>query len=92
MDVGALGVKGANGKIIEGLREVWSPKKEDWAEGKAGNVGARYSYLSVNASSLDAGQGLDLREWHEKGWVCYLDVFDCKDENRMGKPFLHGMY
>jgi hypothetical protein len=30
------------------------------------------SYLTVNASTLEAGQeGLDLREWHEKGWIRY---------------------
>ncbi|KAF2196860.1 hypothetical protein GQ43DRAFT_425754 [Delitschia confertaspora ATCC 74209] len=33
--------------------------------------------LNVNATTLDARQeGLDLREWHEKKWVFYLDVLD----------------
>ncbi|KAH7371451.1 hypothetical protein BKA64DRAFT_677031 [Cadophora sp. MPI-SDFR-AT-0126] len=73
---------------IEGLgtRNVWTPKKEDWVEGGG-------SYLSVNAATLDAEQeGLDLREWTEKGWIAYLDIKDEVGEDRLGSPHPGGMY
>ncbi|KAE9974225.1 hypothetical protein EG327_008830 [Venturia inaequalis] len=68
------------------LKEVWAPKAEGWEEGKTG-------YLSVNASSLDEGQeGLDLREWHEKGWIHYLDCLDDKEEVSWERPHRGGCY
>ncbi|KAF2110114.1 DUF636 domain-containing protein [Lophiotrema nucula] len=68
--------------------KVWRPKQEGWDEQKF-----ETSYLSVNATSLDAGQeGLDLREWHEKGWIVYLDCLDYKEENRLGRPCRGGQY
>lgn len=52
-------INGVNGK-----RKVWSVKRDGWEE----------NGLSVNACTLDAGQeGLDLREWMEKGWIEYRD-------------------
>lgn len=92
VNIGALGVKGRSGDILEGTKEVWSPKKEGWIEGKQADTGV-HMYLSVNATSLDAGQeGLDLREWTEKGWINYLDTYEMKEENRMNMPFVGGMY
>lgn len=86
LDLGALGVKGRDGEMLNRETEVWRAKKEGWAEGDT-------SYLSVNATSLEAGQeGCDLREWHEKGWITYLDILDEKEEDRMEKPFRGGMY
>jgi hypothetical protein len=68
--------------------QVWGAKKEGWVEGTGHGC-----YLSVNAATLEAGQeGLDLREWHEKGWIAYLDVLDEVEGNRLGKPFKGGMY
>lgn len=66
-------------------RKVWRLKKEGYVEGDSG-------YLSVNASSLDHDQeGLDLRKWHESGWIKYLDEW--KDEGeRALKPHDGGMY
>ncbi|PQE23292.1 duf636 domain-containing protein [Rutstroemia sp. NJR-2017a BVV2] len=85
VDLGALGVKGKDGEVL-GEVEAWRPKKEGWEEGYR-------SYVSINATSLEAGQeGLDLREWHEKGWINYLDTLDEKEENRLGKPHRGGMY
>lgn len=74
-------------KEIEGeTRQVWIPKPIEQGA-------ARRLYLSVNAHSLDEGQeGLDLREWHEKGWIQYLDVLDMKEEPRFGKPYRGGIY
>ncbi|TGO11363.1 hypothetical protein BTUL_0111g00130 [Botrytis tulipae] len=90
-----LGVTEVNGEEVgEGEREVWMCPKEgevdgkptEWIEGKTG-------YLSVNAIALEAGQeGCDLREWHEKGWISYLDTLDLKEENRLGRPWRGGMY
>jgi hypothetical protein len=70
--------------------KVWGPK-EPWAEG------TENGYLSVNAATLEAGQeGLDLREWAEKGWIAYLDTLSAPQleprENRLGKPYEGGMY
>lgn len=74
------------GKAVQGMRKVWTPKAEGWEEGKTG-------YLTVNASSLDEGQeGLDLREWHEKGWIHYLDCLDEKEKVSWGKPHRGGCY
>jgi hypothetical protein len=66
---------------------VWSPKKEGWKEG----VGR--CYLALNAHSLDAKQeGLDLREWAEKKWICYLDGMDETGEDNYDKPHVGGTY
>jgi len=65
--------------------KAWVPK-EPWMEGNG-------TYLSVNAATLDAGQeGLDLREWAEKGWIAYLDWLGETKEDRLGKPHEGGMY
>ncbi len=75
---------------IDGLKtEVWSAKREGWVEGAEEGTG----YLSVNAATLEAGQeGLDLREWQDKGWIAYLDTKDGVEEDRLGKPHVGGMY
>lgn len=74
---------------IEGKKvKVWGAKAEGWVEGAQNGC-----YLTINAATLDAGQkGLDLREWHEKGWIAYLDLLGEEGENRLGKPFEGGMY
>jgi hypothetical protein len=49
--------------------------------------------LSVNASTLEPGQeGLDLKEWTEKGWIAYLDYKYEVGERRLRKPHDGGMY
>jgi len=78
-------------KEVEGEGEekvkYWGAK-EGWVEGTENG-----SYLSVNAATLEAGQeGLDLREWHEKGWIAYLDELDEVEGNRLQKPHRGGMY
>jgi len=69
--------------------KAWSIVKEGWSEGK-GTPG----YFSLNAVTLDEGQeGLDLREWHENGWVGYVDSLDDYGKpERGGKPHRCGMY
>ncbi|KAF2741314.1 hypothetical protein EJ04DRAFT_530376 [Polyplosphaeria fusca] len=65
---------------------VWKMKDQDWDETKG-------DYFTVNATTLDVGQeGLDLREWHEKGWIVYLDCLDYKEDNRHGRPHRGGQY
>jgi hypothetical protein len=78
-------------KEVEGEGEekvkYWGAK-EGWVEGTENG-----SYLSVNAATLEAGQeGLDLREWHEEGWIAYLDELDEVEGNRLQKPHRGGMY
>ncbi|CZR55012.1 uncharacterized protein PAC_04898 [Phialocephala subalpina] len=78
-------VKGENGGKVGDKVKVWKPKTEGWIEGDTG-------YFSVNAHTLDAGQeGLDLRDWTEKGWILYLDMATDK-EPRFGRPHDGGIY
>jgi hypothetical protein len=55
-------------------------------------------YLSVNMHTMDANQaGLDLREWHERGWIMYWNWLDDDssiplEERRAMKPFPGGVY
>jgi hypothetical protein len=66
--------------------KVWKARTEGWEDTVTG-------YLSVNATTLDQRQeGLDLRKWHERGWICYMD---CKDEagyERFREPYEGSMY
>jgi hypothetical protein len=65
--------------------KVWSPKKETWSKENC--------YLSVNAMTLEPGQeGLDLREWHEKGWIEYMDTWKEEGEERLREPHEGGCY
>jgi hypothetical protein len=70
----------------QGQTKVWRPKP--------GFIdAANQGYLSVNGYSLDARQeGLDLREWHEKEHVMYLEYLDSPQQNRYGRPFEGGAY
>jgi hypothetical protein len=75
-------VLGVDGKEVK----AWTCKQEGWVEAKTG-------YLSVNAATLDADQdGLDLRQWTEKGWISYLDCKNGPVDPRLGKPHQGGMY
>jgi len=60
-------------------REVWGFKAKEWEEFDG-------AYLSINAVTLEPGQeGLDLKEWTEKGWIAYFDHSEVH-EDQMGKP------
>ncbi|ESZ93481.1 hypothetical protein SBOR_6130 [Sclerotinia borealis F-4128] len=96
VDLRGVGLVEVGGEEVGvGEKEVWMCSREgkgedgkmvEWVEGETG-------YLSVNATALEAGQdGCDLREWHEKGWISYLDCLDRKEENRLGRPWRGGMY
>jgi hypothetical protein len=73
---------------IEGeKKQVWSVKKEGWDEAEGP------SYFSLNAASLEPGQeGLNLKEWTEKGWIDYYDSKEDAGEYRFGEPHDGGMY
>lgn len=66
--------------------KIWKPV-DGHSDTKAGY------YLSVNAQTLDAGQeGLDLREWVEKKWVCYLDCLDEEGSHTFERPHRGGTF
>ena len=68
---------------------VWKPKKEGWVEWPA--PGAN-SYLNVNMCTLDADQeGLDLRYFHEKGWIGYCEMLKGA-KGYQHTPYEGGMY
>ena len=84
---------GGEGEVVDRevdgeMRKVWMIKREGW------NVDvSKKSYLSVNAHTLEAGQeGLDFREWVEKGWIAYLDARDRASATQMGVPHDGDMY
>ena len=67
-------------------QQVWTPKRAGWNEPGTG-------YLSVNGITLEPGQeGLNLKEWHEKGWIQYLDMKNHELEDRLGEPHEGGIY
>ena len=80
------------GVLAEGEeKQVWTPKREGW------NKDSWASSLTVNATTLDAKQqGLDLREWHEKKWIVYIDCLgedEADDEPaRTERPHEGGTY
>jgi hypothetical protein len=46
-------------------------------------------YFSLSAATLVAGQeGVDLRVWHENGWVAYCDFLDKEGTWRFGRHVL----
>lgn len=49
-------------------------------------------YLSVNAVTLESSDEIDLRMWHEKGWVMYVDCRNRTGPPRLEKPYEGGMY
>ncbi len=66
-------------------QEVWGFKVKGWEEGP-------YKYLSVNAVTLEPDQeGLDLKEWTDKGWILYLDHHRGLN-HQIGAPHPGAMY
>jgi hypothetical protein len=51
-------------------------------------------FVSVNATTLEVGEdGVDLREWFEKGWISYGENRDpSKAGSHQPKPHPGGMY
>jgi len=79
------------GEVVE--KDVLGEKKRVWVPKRSGYEKGNISYLSVNAQTIEPGQeGFDLKEWHEKKWVCYLDCLDEKEDDRFGQPHRGGTY
>ena len=53
-----------------------------------------HHYLSVNAVTLEPSTEIDLKKWHENGWVYYVENLEKKNgtQVQVGKPFFGGMY
>jgi hypothetical protein len=89
------GKDGAEGK----MQKVWmtEPKGEiTLPHGPGGKeVTLPLHYLSVNATTLEVGEGgVDLKEWHEKGWIFYVENREGKNgpKQRFKEPHPPGMY
>ncbi|KAF2098647.1 DUF636 domain-containing protein [Rhizodiscina lignyota] len=82
------------GKPSEGkTTKVWRPRAENWREGSVEWKEGKNAYLSVNAATIEPGQeGFDLKEWHEKKWINYLDMTDERKDDRYGEPHAGGCY
>ena len=76
------------------LQKVWKTTPQDLEiEDSDGNkITKTFGYLSVNAVTLEGGEGgVDLRAWHENGWVYYVDSREHSGGPQL-KPFYCGMY
>ena len=75
-----------DGVEVQGKKtEVWV-LKEGWSEGET-------SFFSLNAATLEPGQeGLNLKEWTEKGWIAYVDTKNFVRKSRYREPHDGGMY
>jgi hypothetical protein len=81
VDLKLAGIEGDGTKV-----KVWKIKDSGWIEERNGA-------LRINATSLEPKQeGLDLREFVERGWVEYVEFLDNSRESQYGKPFEGGCY
>ncbi|KAF2818411.1 hypothetical protein CC86DRAFT_157126 [Ophiobolus disseminans] len=58
----------------EKLQKVWKTKGEPKIVEKQGKKVTKPYYLSVNAVTLEPSEDIDLRKWHEKGWILYVET------------------
>jgi hypothetical protein len=51
-------------------------------------------YVSVNAVTLEPSEDIDLRKWHQEGWVFYVEnrVKKNGSQMRLSEPFDGSMY
>ncbi|KAK3185840.1 hypothetical protein K4F52_005294 [Lecanicillium sp. MT-2017a] len=83
LDEMGVSVPGMQGKV-----KAWRPRL-------GGGHPKMGHYLSVNAHSIDAGQGFDMRELSEKNLVMYCDCYspgELESPMRYGKPQENGSY
>jgi hypothetical protein len=75
------------------LQKVWKSNGTTWTVEKDGKeVDVPIHYLSVNAVTLEPGGEIDMKMWHEKGWIFYVDSRFRKGTMRPGEPHEDGMY
>jgi hypothetical protein len=88
LDVGSW-----SGKESTGVQKVWKTKPGPTVSGvlDGKEVTMPLHYVSVNAITLE---GVDLKEWHDKGWVFYGNKRDESKGNdlRFGEPHEGGRY
>lgn len=85
------------GEKSEGrMQKVWktTPDPDFMVEVPGKTEKKQIHYLSVNAVTLDPDDGIDLREWHDKGWIFYVDNREKKGGTkvRFGEPHPGGLY
>ena len=81
--------KGAERKV----QKVWKSNGEPRVFEVDGKRIERRPYLSVNAVTLEPSEEIDLRKWHEKGWISYVETRrNDGTPNRLGEPHEGGMY
>lgn len=98
LDVEKWAGKESDGKLQKAWRSNPYPMEKYTATGLDGKTTRPLHYLSVNAVTLEGGEGgVDLKEWHENGWVFYVNSRDrektpMKSKMRFGEPHDMGMY
>lgn len=77
----------------EKLQKVWKTVGEERTIRESGKEVKAPYYLSVNAVTLEQEGDVDLKMWHEKGWIHYVE---CRRDDgtpyRLGEPHEGGMY
>ena len=79
----------------EDLRKVWKTKGiTSTTEEDGKTVTKPLHYLSVNAVTLEPSEDIDLRKWHENGWVFYVQSLkkETGSRLRLNEPYWGGMY
>lgn len=77
----------------ESLQNVWVLRGDSVDMEVDGKIVTKPFYLSVNAVTLEPSGDIDLRKWHEKGWVSYVDSRNEEElPTRLGEPHEGGMY
>ena len=79
----------------ENVQRVWKTNGTTITTNEDGkDVTKPYHYLSVNAVTLEPGEEIDLRKWHENGWIFYVENLVRKNgtQMRVSEPFEGGMY
>jgi hypothetical protein len=93
IDVGQWQGCGRDGTGSGVTEKVWivKPGPERTMMFNGQSVTRPLHYLSVNAVTLE---GVNLREWHEKGWMFYINRRDEEKpmDMRVGEPHEGGMY
>jgi gamma-glutamylcysteine synthetase len=53
-----------------------------------------YHYVSVNAVTLEPGGEVDLKAWHENGWIFYVENRSKNNKTgmKLAEPFESGIY
>jgi hypothetical protein len=76
------------------LQKVWKTKGESKTMDIGGKKITRPFYLSVNAVTLEPSDDTDLRMWHNKGWIFYVENLtdNTSEKMRVGEPYEGGMY